>query len=169
MRIPINHKGNSGTPFYQIARHCSDHEWPFDYLCIGLQKENNTAQLFQTASQNNAHWIEASDVHMIHFETLKKQVDLFLENVEHIYISFCLDVFNASVAPGVSAVNPLGLFPDIVLNLTRHIVCSRKVISLDIAELNPLYDIDHRTAKLAAALIFNVMEWKSTNENGVKR
>ena len=158
MRIPVENKGNSGTSFYQIARHCQEHRHTFDYLCIGLQKENNNAVLFDTADQYHAQWIKAPDVHFAYRETLKKDLERFLDKVDHVYLSFCLDVFNASIAPGVSAVNPLGLNPDIVLDLTRHLVMSGKVISFDLAELNPLYDIDQRTARLAAALIFHVVE-----------
>ena len=161
MRIPVNGQSNSGTSFYQIARHCTDHQWPFHYLCLGIQKANNTHELFQTAARYRAGWIEAPDIHMMRNQELRYQLDQFLENVEYVYFSLCLDVFNASIAPGVSAVNPLGLFPDIVLLLVRHIFASRKVISMDIAELNPLYDIDGRTAKLAAAIIFHALEWKA--------
>jgi formiminoglutamase len=161
MRIPVNGQSNSGTSFYQIARHCVDRQWSFDYLCMGIQKLNTTAELFQTATQYQAHWIEASDIRMDHNRTLRRRLDQFLETVEYVYVSFCLDVFNASIAPGVSAVNPLGLLPDIVMQLSRHIFTSRKVISMDIAELNPIYDIDHRTAKLAAAIIFHALEWKA--------
>jgi formiminoglutamase len=161
MRIPVNGQSNSGTSFYQIARHCVERQWPFDYLCMGIQKLNTTAELFQTATQYQVRWIEASDIRMDHARTLKRRLDQFLETVEHVYVSFCLDIFNASIAPGVSAVNPLGLFPDIVLLLLHHIFASRKVISMDIAELNPLYDIDDRTAKLAAAIIFHALEWKA--------
>jgi formiminoglutamase len=160
MRIPVNNLSNSGTSFYQIAQHCLEHQWPFHYLCIGIQKENNSAGLFQTAREHNAKWIEASDVHMIRLKELKRQINQFLDSVGYVYLSFCLDVFHASVAPGVSAVNPLGLYSDIVMNLTKHIFQSSKVICMDIAELNPLYDIDSRTARLAASLIFNVMEWR---------
>jgi formiminoglutamase len=161
MRVPVGGLSNSGTSFYQIARHCADRQWPFYYLCIGIQALNTTRDLFQTAAQVRAHWIEASDIRMDHFRTLEYRLNQFLEKVEFVYVSICLDVFNASIAPGVSAVNPLGLFPDIVMLLLRHIFASHRVIGIDIAELNPLFDIDHRTAKLAAAIIFHALEWRS--------
>ena len=163
MRIPDNGRGNSGTSFYQIATHAADHGLPFHYLCIGIQKENNSRQLFETARTYEANWIEASEVHITELKILKNRLEHFLETVDHVYVSYCLDVFNASFAPGVSAVNPLGLNPDVVLPLTRHLLRSGKVISLDIAELNPHFDIDQRTARLAAALIYHSlceMDWR---------
>ena len=47
--------------------------------------------------------------------------------------------------------------PDIVFELFRHIIKSKKVISLDIAEYNPLFDIDNLTAKLASVIIYNAI------------
>ena len=160
MRIPVNNQSTSGTSFYQIAQHCEQHSLPFDYICIGIQKSANTARLFQTAEDLNAQWIIASDVRMDHFRPLQKKLERFLERVDHVYVSFCLDVFNVAAAPGVSAINPSGPFPQSIMALCEPIFKSPKVISMDIAELNPLYDLDHRTAKLAAEIIFNVCEWR---------
>ena len=53
---------------------------------------------------------------------------------------------------------------DVVFFLIDHIFASQKVISCDIAELNPEYDIDNRTAKLAAALVYNVVEGITENQ-----
>jgi formiminoglutamase len=160
MRFPVNNQSTSGTSFYQIAQHCNEHNWQFDYECIGIQKPANMAQLFQTAQDLKAHWIHASEVTMDNIEALEKKLDLFLDRVDHVYVSFCLDVFNAAVAPGVSAINPVGPFPESIMAVCKHIFTSQKIISMDIAELNPLYDLDHRTAKLAAAIIFDACEWK---------
>ncbi len=164
MRGPVDGKGNSGTSFYQIAQQEEARGRAFNYLCIGLQKENNTRMLFDTAERYRAEWIEAFKVNLFNRESLTGRLDWFLEKVDHVYLSFCLDVFNASIAPGVSAVNPLGIYPDIILYLIQHIVGSGKVISLDLAELNPLYDIDQRTARLAAALIFHALDWRGSSD-----
>jgi len=47
--------------------------------------------------------------------------------------------------------------------LLRHIILSGKVASVDIAEVNPAYDIDNRTARLAAALIFDMVQAADMN------
>ena len=161
MRIPADQQGNSGTSFYQIARHCQKYQHAFNYLCIGLQKENNTKILFDTAKEYQAEWILSSDVHLQYIESLIRKLNRFVDKVDHVYLSVCLDVLHASAAPGVSAVNPLGIYPDIALELIRHIAASGKLISIDLAELNPVYDIDHRTARLAAALIFHVLDCRN--------
>ena len=158
MRIPVNNLSTSGTSFYQIAQHCKQYNLQFDYLCIGIQKSANTVQLFQTAQDLNADWINGSDITLDNIKPLQKKLDQFLDRVDHVYVSFCLDVFNVAVAPGVSAINPFGPFPEVIMHLCKHIFASQKVLCMDIAELNPLYDLDHRTAKLAAMIIFHACE-----------
>jgi formiminoglutamase len=69
-------------------------------------------------------------------------------------MSICLDVFSAAVAPGVSASQPLGVMPWDIISFVRQLASSGKVVSCDIAELSPRYDVDHQTAKLAAILIY---------------
>jgi formiminoglutamase len=64
-----------------------------------------------------------------------------------------LDGFSSAYAPGVSAPSPLGFAPLFVYKVLAYVFESKKVISCDIAELNPDFDIDENTASLAAKLI----------------
>ncbi len=62
-----------------------------------------------------------------------------------------------SIAPGVSAAASNGIFADTTfLHFYRHILKSEKLVALDVAEVNPDFDIAERTARLAASL---VNEW----------
>lgn len=66
------------------------------------------------------------------------------------FCSLDMDVFNVAHAPGVSAINPAGLSPLDVERLLATLTSSGRLRCFDIMELNPTYDIDHRTARLAA-------------------
>ena len=70
-------------------------------------------------------------------------------------------VFAAPFAPGVSAVQPLGLYPWHVIPLARQLAASGKVLSYELSELSPRYDIDQRTARLAANLIYEIIHHHS--------
>jgi formiminoglutamase len=49
-----------------------------------------------------------------------------------------MDVFNASIAPGVSASAYNGIFADATfMHFYRHILKSEKLVALDVAEVNP--------------------------------
>jgi formiminoglutamase len=150
-------KGSSGTPFLQIAESHRHDKERFDYNCIGIQHAGNIRQLFETAKAYNTKVILADELHRGQMEKCVDFVDRVIDENEMVYVSLCLDVFAAAFAPGVSAVQPLGLMPWHIIPFVRQLAASGKVISYDIVELSPRYDIDQRTAKLAANLIYEIM------------
>lgn len=143
---------SSGTGFWQIAQQETLYS-----LHIGIQRNSNTLQLFDSAHQLGMQYILADELFFENLPSLYIKVDDFLENVDFIYITVCMDVFNAAVAPGVSAAAYNGIFADAAfMHLYRHLLSSTKVRALDIAEVNPSFDIQNQTARLAASL---VNEW----------
>jgi formiminoglutamase len=150
-------KGSSGTPFLQIAEAHRTAKRRFDYNCIGIQHAGNIRQLFETAKMYNTKVILADELHQGQMEKSVDFVDRAIDQNHMIYVSFCLDVFAAAFAPGVSAIQPLGLMPWHIIQLLRQLSASGKVVSYDIAELCPRYDIDQRTARLAANLIYEII------------
>ena len=151
---------NSGTPFYQIAQNCNTSNTAFSYLCLGIRKDANIKTLFETAKQHGVQYIEQDHFNMFHVNSIIEVVKGFINEVDYIYTTIDLDGFSSAYAPGVSAPSPIGFAPDIVLVVMEQIISSKKLISLDIAELNPQFDIDHQTAKLAASLIHFIMHQK---------
>jgi formiminoglutamase len=150
-------QGNSGTPFRQIAEHCAVRQHPFHYLCLGINEGANTAALFATARELHAEWRLDSDMNSWQISALRKQVDDFIAGMDRIHLSIDLDVFPAAVAPGVSAPAARGVSLDVIECLLGDIVASGKLMLADIAEYNPQYDIDSRTARLAARLAGRLM------------
>lgn len=70
-----------------------------------------------------------------------------------------MDVFSSSFAPCVSASNARGIAPDYLLDILLDTTfTTKKVISVDLVEVNTLFDVDLRTATLAARLIFDIAE-----------
>ncbi|OQD43651.1 formimidoylglutamase [Croceivirga radicis] len=143
----------SGTPFFQIAKE----EKEFNYLCIGIRKDANDKQLFETARELDVVYIERQVMRLNYLEELKTWLKAFIEKVDCIYLTIDLDGFSSAFAPGVSAASPMGFEPQLVLELLTSILDSGKLLSMDIAELNPDYDIDNQTAKLAASLVHFVI------------
>lgn len=73
------------------------------------------------------------------------------------YLTICTDVFSSAFAPGVSATQSIGLDPEKVLPVIKHIIRSSKVIGFDICEISPRFDQDNTTASLGAVIIFSVV------------
>lgn len=149
----------SGTGFYQIAEEEKQRGGKLFYLPIGIQKISNTKALFDEMEKQGVTWIEAEDFHLGNKDHILESIDGFLAQVDQLYVTIDLDVFAAPYAPGVSAAAFCGIVPDpFFWFVLRRIMQSPKLISIDIAELNPRFDIDMRTAKLGANLIFELLQ-----------
>ncbi|WP_160135951.1 formimidoylglutamase [Chryseobacterium sp. c4a] len=143
---------SSGTGFWQIAQ-----EAPINSLHIGIQRNSNTLKLFDTAHQYGMKYILSDELFFENLPSIYQRIDDLLENVDFAYLTICMDVFNASIAPGVSASAYNGIFADATfMHFYRHILKNKKLVALDVAEVNPSFDIQDRTARLAACL---VNEW----------
>jgi len=153
-----NNQGTSGTPFRQIYLDRKEQNYEFKYLCLGIQESANTKSLFDYAKYTGTEYVLAKEFYLNKLENIISKLNKFLDKVDYIYLTICLDVFSQSVAPGVSAPQALGLMPDQVKVLLETIKNSQKIISLDIVELNPKYDIDNMTAKLGANLIYDLIQ-----------
>jgi len=151
-------KGSSGTPFRQISEDCQAQGWPFHYCCLGISRYANTAALFERARSLGVLWREdtalAREPQAATLQTLQD----FIQQVDHVYFTLCLDVLPASCAPGVSAPAALGVELALVERLLEAIAQSGKLRLADVAELNPDYDIDQRTARVAARLIARLVD-----------
>ena len=150
--------GTSGTPFSQIAFFCQEHHLPFNYCCIGIQKFGNTPALFQRANELDVNYLLAEEIYEKSQAWQIAFLDDFMLNLDHIYLTVCLDVFAECFAPGVSAPQTMGLSPWKTLPLLKYIIQSGKVVSLDIAELSPPLDQDQKTARLAALIIAELLD-----------
>ncbi len=154
---PNTNGNNSGTPFFQIAQDCKTNNRAFNYLCLGVRKDANDRMSFETANDLGVVFIEHDIFKMMYLENVLKTIDRFISSVDYIYTSIDLDGFSSAYAPGVSSPSPMGYSPDIVLESLKTIINSKKLTSIDVAEMNPTYDIDDQTAKLAASLVHFVI------------
>ena len=71
------------------------------------------------------------------------------------FVSIDLDALDGAYAPGVSAVNPLGLDVLMVACLAERAGRTRGVRHFDIMELSPPHDPDGRTARVAVLLFLH--------------
>lgn len=150
---PVEDKPNSGTPFYQLLMEAKANDVSLDYMAIGIQAPANTPSLFDIAKSLTVDFIPIEHCQWHHLAAVSERLDTFLTQVDMVYLTIDLDGFSAAHAPGVSASAPIGLEPFFVMELLQLVIDSKKLCSLDIAELNPHFDLDDRTAKLAARLI----------------
>ncbi|SEQ85501.1 formimidoylglutamase [Arthrobacter sp. OV608] len=141
---------SSGTPFLQMARAEAAAGRDFRYAVVGISEPNNTRTLFETARKLGVRYLLDEDCGA---DRVQEFVAGFLADIDVLYLTIDLDVLPAAVAPGVSAPAAFGVPLPVISAVCRQVARSRKLLHLDVAELNPEFDIDGRTAKVAARLI----------------
>jgi len=146
---------HSGTPFrllieqakyqqplyvlaYQYHCNCEDHvQW-----AIKQGIKLRPLKDFSLDQQNNFEMIR-QDLTQLDFMNKK------------IALSIDLDAFSSAFAPGVSAPQTRGLNIELFFEVLK--LLKDKVHHLGLYELNPNLDIDHRTANLAADIIYQTV------------
>lgn len=145
-----NGKAHSGSPFRQALEHesgCCE-----KYMVAGLQPHS--------VAQAHLQFIEKYDGEAI----FREQTDIEvltnqLENTnEHCIVTFDMDAVDQAFAPGVSAPCANGLQPQLWLQAAYHAGKNKNVTSFDISEVNPVYDRDGQTVKLAALTIWHFLK-----------
>ncbi len=150
---PLNNGlAHSGSPFRQLLENNS--EQIAHFFEFGIQNH--------AFAQSHREYIESSTVpSTIYFyddiitngfqSSLQNLSDLFVDSkADWIYLSIDIDAVQSAFAPGVSAPAVLGFTPNELLSIVKALCSTKKVRLLDIVEVNPTYDIDNRTSKLAA-------------------
>ncbi|MBU6954778.1 formimidoylglutamase [Hahella sp. HN01] len=144
---------SSGTPFQQIAKYCKNTGKPFHYAVFGISEYANTQALFDRADKLGVTYLKDTHCGFTQLGPMLRALDAFMSKIDCLYLTIDLDVLPAATAPGVSAPAACGVPLEIVEAMLDAI--QRKglpVLMADIAEYNPTYDIDSRTARVAARL-----------------
>ena len=143
-------KGHSGSPFFQALEHRG--KWCSHYSVLGLTPWSvSRAHVDYLESRGcTYHWINELTPAFIddHFDRLKVQTMLTLD----------MDVVAQQSAPGVSAPAASGLPVSTFLQIARLAGKSPFVSSMDLVEVNPHYDIDNRTVRVAAVTIWSFLK-----------
>lgn len=144
---------SSGTPFFQI--HGLDPDG-FDYLCLGIAEEANTAALIARAAKFG---VTAVYDHELAHDTGRAagEIDAMFERNDLVYFTIDMDVLPHAVAPGVSAPAARGVSLTTIESLIDHVLHRARnrpgVLPLaDIVEVCPRFDQDNVTARVAAYL-----------------
>lgn len=154
--------GSSGTPFHQISQYCEKNGWPFNYACLGLNRGSNTQALYKKADVLGVLYFDDTEMTHANFPLIQQGLSHFIDQNDYLYLTIDIDVFPASVAPGVSAPAVRGVPLEIIEPLIFTILKAKnhqgncKLLLADMAEFNPNFDIDNQTARLAARLAWTI-------------
>lgn len=146
-------RGNSGTPFRQIADWCAANGRRFNYHVLGISRFANTRALFDRATALGvAHELDEALQAPDQMARAQARLAEALQACDGVYLTVCLDVLPVALAPGVSAPSTLGLPMPHVEAFIDQVLASGRLVASDIAELNPAFDPAGVTARVAARI-----------------
>lgn len=148
VRPLIHGLGHSGSPFRQALD--LDSSERLTYVVAGLQSRSVASDHLRfVSSRGKAIFAEDLDASVIQ--------SIFHGISGPTQVSFDLDAVDCAQAPGVSAPTVNGLDVGTWLHLAENAGRHDGIRSMDVVELNPIFDLDNRTARLAAATVWSFM------------
>lgn len=109
-------------------------------------------------AESHLQWVTKKGATVLFYEDLsqKEVANKFRALLPHelpFYLSFDIDSVRSGDAPGCSAPSPIGFRSEDALGICFEAGRHETTKMLDIVEVNPLFDRDSRTSKLAARMI----------------
>lgn len=150
---------NSGTSFYRALT-----QLPDEALCghafveFGIQEQYNSPYYYNWVLERGGHVVTLREVSERVMEFFLQALSWAGQNNRTVAVSLDIDAVRSTEAPGASASNPSGLKAPELDKIAYLAGRSIKVKYLDIMEVSPGLDEDHRTAALAASAIFNFLK-----------
>ncbi|HMB91672.1 MAG TPA: formimidoylglutamase [Rhodothermales bacterium] len=151
-------RGHSGSPFRQALTHASG--LCEGYTVAGLAPHSTARTHLDFLREHEARFFWNADL----TPTLIKR--LYTESAGSLMVTFDMDAVEQAAAPGVSAPAAQGMPTALWLKAAYEAGHCRHTTSIDLVEVNPVYDIDHRTARLAALTVWQVLRGLAERASG---
>ena len=146
---------NSGTPYRQLLEEGLLKGARFFEL--GSQPFCTAASHAQYLREKRAKVVPLADLRRKGAARVVRRALREAQKANAVFWGFDVDVVNASEAPGVSAPNPLGLSGAELCELAALAGREARTRVIEFTEVNPAFDVDGRTSRLAAAAIYHYL------------
>jgi formiminoglutamase len=153
--VRANAQRNSGTPYRQLLEE-GLLKGP-RFFELGSQPFCNAAGHARYLADQRARVVPLDELRAKGAARVVRRALREAARASAVFWGFDLDVVNASEAPGVSAPNPLGLTGAELCELARLAGAEPRTRIVEFSEMNPAFDVDGRTARLAAAAIWHYL------------
>ena len=155
---------NSGTPYRQLL----EEGW--------IQPDNfyEVGSLPMVNSPIYREYLQHKGAHILDWYSVRKQgihavmADILARSAQSIFWGFDMDVVHVADAPGVSAPNSLGLSAFECVEVARLAGQDPRSRVYEITEVNPTFDLDNRTSRLAAVALYEFIYAQSGIEKHVQ-
>lgn len=152
---------NSGTPYRQLLDQAFIE--PENFVELGYQpfavaKAHLAALKSRGVSAYSLGEARSRGFGEVVREHLRKSADAVFWGID-------MDVVSSAFAPGVSAPNPAGLYPEELLDLSRRAGLESRSRLFEVTEVNPRFDLDGRTSRLAAVAVYAFLSGRAESSS----
>ncbi len=121
---------------------------------IGLQSFANSPEYAQFGKDHKIKWVTAEKCFDVSFDVFFKEIlDDLTSKTKAVFFDLDIDVLDRAFAPGCPGSRPGGLTPNMARQAARIAGANKKVLAMDIVELDPELDINSCTAMACAACL----------------
>jgi len=158
VRTYIGKKINSGTSFRRILEELNSAVLGKNFLEFGAQNNNNSLYYYNYLKKKKVRIISLQELRNKGVEKeFKRALKIVGNATKANFFSFDIDSVSQTFAPGCSAPAISGLTSEEALKIAFLAGKDKKVKLMDLMEINPLYDVDERTARLGAGIIVSFL------------
>ncbi len=144
---------HSGSPFRQLLEAASSRIPEGSSTAFGIQSFVAAASHCEYLREKGQSVRMLQQIRMQGLDAAFAEALIRASVTECIYCSFDIDAVGGAYAPGVSAVAVDGFSAAEVLSFMSMAASHTQVKLIDLVELNPRFDVDHRTARLVAQVL----------------
>lgn len=156
-------RAHSGSPFRQMLDMQESHLTAGGFVEFGIQSAAASAHHIASVRDSGMHVVMLDDIRQDGVLASWDRAIAHASAMGKVYVSVDMDAFASAYAPGVSAPAADGFTPAEVRPCIKRAAASGALAAFDVVEVNPRYDLDGRTAKLAAQLIADVLDGLATS------
>lgn len=146
---------NSGTSFYRALTQLPCKALTGSaFVEFGIQEPYNSPYYYNWLKKQGGSVFTLKEVSERVMESFLQALSIVSRKGRTVALSLDIDAVRSTEAPGASASNPSGLKAPELDKITYLAGRSPQIRYLDIMEVSPPLDLDHRTSSLAASSIF---------------
>ncbi len=97
-----------------------------------------------------------------------KKIYKDFKDIDLVYVSFDIDVFDMSYAPGTGSSEPTGMSPNELFPHLREFAATKTIVGFDVVEFNPFYDNKgQQTARLVRRVMLQFLAGIAMKKKGM--
>ncbi len=158
VRKAVEGKVTSGSPYYMALETLGSKFSGKNFVEVGSHDNLNSREYYEYLKKKGVKVFTLGDARKSGVDGIvKKSFSFASKGTDAIFFSIDIDSVAQAFAPGCSAPDSDGFTPEQVRRMAFLAGNNPKVKLFEIMEVNPKYDIDGRTARLAASLVISFL------------